>query len=205
MKKKKNSQFSRDSARFPVFTVRTMLKICWCVVCCLRHIAGHHTTGAKQFNLGFFFVLVCGLSHFEDLIRLYKYFTVYPAWAFQSFVVLIKCFQRRQEKCLKFFLSYQELTGDSWIHALKIEMQMICDSFSLVFWPLRGAVTLLVILLALSGWIVLNTWFSCRWLISWSDQWGWNLQWFYKAHFIQTHELIYAAFKINILNLNVQM
>jgi len=51
----------------------------------------------------------------------------------------------------------------SCIHALKIEMQMICDSFSLVFWPLRGEVTAYFnVLLALFGWIVLNAWVSCR-------------------------------------------
>ncbi len=63
------SQVSRDLARFPVFTVDSWLKIC----CCLCH-----SIGAKQLNLGFFCPHVCGLSHFEDLIRFKKYFSVYP-------------------------------------------------------------------------------------------------------------------------------
>ncbi len=37
-----------------------------------------HTIGAKRLNLGFF-LHVCGLSHFEDLIRFKKSFSVYPA------------------------------------------------------------------------------------------------------------------------------
>ncbi len=45
------------------------LKICWCVVC---HI------GAKRLNLGYFCPHVCGLPHFEALIRLNKSFSVYP-------------------------------------------------------------------------------------------------------------------------------
>ncbi len=59
-----------------MFTVRTLL----CVVCCLCHIAAHHTIGAKRLNLGFIFCpRVCGLSHFEDLIRFDKSFSVYLA------------------------------------------------------------------------------------------------------------------------------
>ncbi len=38
-----------------------------------------HTIGAKQLNLGLFCPRVCALSHFEDLIRFKKYFSVYPA------------------------------------------------------------------------------------------------------------------------------
>ncbi len=53
------SQVSRDFARFPVFTVRALIENLLCVVCCLCHIAAHHTIGAKRLNLGFF----CGLSH----------------------------------------------------------------------------------------------------------------------------------------------
>ncbi len=45
----------------------------------LSHHGTPHTIGAKQFNLGFFCPHVCGLSHYEDLIRLKKYFSVYPA------------------------------------------------------------------------------------------------------------------------------
>ncbi len=65
------SQVSRDFARSPVFTVGTSgLTICWCVVCCpLSHCSTPHTIGAKRLNLGFFCPHVCGLSHFEDLIR----------------------------------------------------------------------------------------------------------------------------------------
>ncbi len=38
----------------------------------LSHYSTSHTIGAKRLNLGFFCLHVCGLSHFEDLIRLYK-------------------------------------------------------------------------------------------------------------------------------------
>ncbi len=38
-----------------------------------------HTLGAKWFNLGFFCPHVCGLSHFEDLMRFKKSISVYPA------------------------------------------------------------------------------------------------------------------------------
>ncbi len=74
-KKRVYSEVSRDLARFVVFTVKTLgLQICWCVVCCLCHIVTSHTLGAKRLNLGFFFPHVCGLSHFEDLVRLFKIF-----------------------------------------------------------------------------------------------------------------------------------
>ncbi len=65
-------------ARFPVFavTVKNVL-VCGVLSVISRHTT--HTIGAKRLNLGFFCPHVCGLSHFEDLIRLKKYFCVYPA------------------------------------------------------------------------------------------------------------------------------
>ncbi len=64
------SQVSRDSARFPVFTVGSLVEnLLVCGVLSLSHRSTPHTIGAKRFNLGFFCPHVSGLSHFEDLIR----------------------------------------------------------------------------------------------------------------------------------------
>ncbi len=49
------SQVSRDSARFPVFTVGTLVEnLLVCVVLSSSHRSTPHTIGAKRFNLGFF-------------------------------------------------------------------------------------------------------------------------------------------------------
>jgi len=71
------SEVSRD---FLCSQSRLWFKIFSCVGCCLSHYGTPHTIGAKWFNLGFF-LLVCGLSHFENLIRCKKKksFGVYPA------------------------------------------------------------------------------------------------------------------------------
>ncbi len=64
------SQVSRDSARFPVFTVGTLVEnLLMCGVLSSSHRSTPHTIGAERFKLGFFCPHVCGLSHFEDLIR----------------------------------------------------------------------------------------------------------------------------------------
>ncbi len=64
------SQVSRDSARFPVFTVCSLVEnLLVCGVLSLSHRSTPHTIGAKRFNLGFFCPHVSSLSHFEDLIR----------------------------------------------------------------------------------------------------------------------------------------
>ncbi len=49
-----------------------------CGVVSLPHRGTPHTIGAKQLNQGFLCPHVCGLSHFEDLIRFEKSFSVYP-------------------------------------------------------------------------------------------------------------------------------
>ncbi len=58
------------------------LKICWCVLS-LSHRGTPHTIGAQRLYLGFYCPHVCGLSHFEDLARFKKYFSVYSALEFQ--------------------------------------------------------------------------------------------------------------------------
>ncbi len=64
------SQVSRDSARFSMFTVFLLVEdLLVCGVLSSSHRSTQHTIGAKRFNLGFFGPHVCGLSHFEDLIR----------------------------------------------------------------------------------------------------------------------------------------
>ncbi len=56
--------------RFPVFTVRTLVEnLLVCGVLSSSHRSTPHTIGAKRLHLGFFGPRVCGLSHFEDLIR----------------------------------------------------------------------------------------------------------------------------------------
>ncbi len=59
-----------------MFTVGTLVENLVCGVLSLSHRSTPHTIGAKRLNLGFFCSHVCGLSHFEDLIRLLKYFSV---------------------------------------------------------------------------------------------------------------------------------
>ncbi len=61
---------------FTVFLLVEDLLVCG--VLSSSHRSTQHTIGAKWFNLGFFGPHVCGLSHFEDLIRFYKSFSVYP-------------------------------------------------------------------------------------------------------------------------------
>ncbi len=73
-------EVSKDFARFPVFTVQTLVEnLLVCGVLSSSHRGTPHTIGAKRFNLGFFGPHVCGLSHLEDLIRFSKSFSVYPA------------------------------------------------------------------------------------------------------------------------------
>ncbi len=80
------SQVFRDFVRFPVFTVRTLVEnLLVCGVLSSSHRSTPHTIGAKRLHLGYFCPHVCGLSHFEDLIRFYKSFSVYPALEVQSF------------------------------------------------------------------------------------------------------------------------
>ncbi len=49
------SQVSRDSVRFPVFTVRTLVEnLLVCGVLSLSHRGTPHNLGAQRLNLGFF-------------------------------------------------------------------------------------------------------------------------------------------------------
>ncbi len=64
--KKKNleySKISRDSARFPLFTVGTLVEnLLVCGVLSSSHHSTPHTIEEKRFNLGFIFPHVCGLT-----------------------------------------------------------------------------------------------------------------------------------------------
>ncbi len=74
-------QVFRDFERFPVFKFGILVEnLLVCGVLSSSHSSTPHTIGSKRLNLGFLFCsYVCGLSHFEDLIRFLKSFSVYPA------------------------------------------------------------------------------------------------------------------------------
>ncbi len=62
------SQVSRDSARFPVFTVGTLVEnLLVCVMLSSSHRSTPHTIGAKRFNLGFF-LSSCVVSHILKIL-----------------------------------------------------------------------------------------------------------------------------------------
>ena len=50
-----------------------------CYIC--QSLSGFDKCGAKRLHLGLFCPHVCGLSQFEDLLRLKTYFSVSPALA----------------------------------------------------------------------------------------------------------------------------
>ncbi len=55
----------------------------WCAVFVSSHRTTHYRS--KMVKSMIFFPHVCGLSHFEDLLKLYKSFSVYPALGVGSF------------------------------------------------------------------------------------------------------------------------
>ncbi len=48
------------------------LKICWCVVCCLRHIAAHHALKEQNGQIYDFFALMCVVSHILKILHDFK-------------------------------------------------------------------------------------------------------------------------------------